>query len=144
MSELAYILVNASVMPFWVLMVVAPGSQITKRITATPLVPALYALVYSALLVPSLLFPAEGGGMHSLDALRIGFDRDVVLLLAWVHYLSFDMATGMWVYRDARRLKLSWAAVGPCLVFTLMLGPFGFGAYTLLRWFRAGATAWES
>ena len=60
MSELAYILVNASVMPFWVLMVVAPGSQITKRITATPLVPALYALVYSALLVPSLLFPAEG------------------------------------------------------------------------------------
>ena len=53
------------------------------------------------------------------------------------------MAVGMWVRRDALKHELSWWAVGPCLFFTLMFGPAGFGAYCVVRWARAGVTDWE-
>ena len=78
----------------------------------------------------------------SLAGLRLSFERDSVLLLAWVHYLCFDMVVGMWVLRDAKRLAIGSWWVGPCLLFTLLLGPIGFGAYALLRWRRVGATGW--
>lgn len=141
MGETAYLLLNASVLPVWALMVFAPSAAVTQRITATPLMPVVYAVVYTALLLGGNVFGGEGH-MGSLAGLRVAFEQDSVLLLAWVHYLCFDMAMGMWAFRDAQRLELSWARVAPCLLFTLLLGPFGFAAYVALRFVKAGATAW--
>ena len=77
----------------------------------------------------------EGGGdMGSLDGLREGFEQDPILLLAWVHYLSFDLFVGMWITRDRARLGLSPWPVAPCLLLTLMLGPVGLALYLGLRW----------
>ena len=143
MGETAYLIANASVAPVWLLMIFAPTASITERMTRTPLVPALYAVLYSCLLIGSFVLPGEGS-MSSLADLRIAFERDLVLLLAWVHYLSFDMVVGMWEYRDARKHGLSWWAVGPCMAGTLMFGPFGMLAYVVLRRVMAGQTDWEA
>lgn len=142
MGELAYGIANASIVPVWLLLVFAPRWALTERLASTPVVPALYAVLYAALLVGSLAVGGDGG-MASLVDLRLAFERDVVLLLAWVHYLCFDMLVGMWIRRDALRRGLSWWVVGPCLVGTLMFGPAGFVAYAVARRALAGATTWD-
>jgi hypothetical protein len=101
----------------------------------------LYAVLYTALLVGGSALGGEGT-MGSMAGLRVAFERDEVLLLAWVHYLCFDMFVGLWEMRDAKRLDLPWIAVAPCLILTLLFGPFGFGSYLALRWLKAGASHW--
>ncbi len=142
MGETAYLIANASVLPVWWLLVFAPRAALTRRLASTPFVPGLYAVLYAALLVGSMTVGGDGD-MGSMAGLRIAFERDVVLLLAWVHYLCFDMVVGMWISRDALRRGITWWIVGPCLVATLMFGPLGLLAYAVARRVRAGAVRWD-
>ncbi len=142
MGEMAYLIANVSVVPVWLLLVFAPRARITERMASTPLIPALHAALYVALLVGSMAM-GGGGDLSSLAGLRQAFQSDTVLLLAWVHYLCFDMVVGMWLYRDARRLGITWWAAGPCLVGTLMFGPAGFLGYAVARRIMVGAVAWD-
>ena len=131
---------NALALLCWLPLILAPRSRLSTRLTATPLLPLGFALVYVVLVGVMLAVPGTGG-MDSLASLREGFSRDAVLLLAWVHYLSFDMFVGFWELRDSRRLDLSPWLVAPCLVLTLMLGPSGLLAYCLLRRILRGSVA---
>ena len=141
MGETIYALANASVIPFWCLLILAPKAKLTERLFSTPLVPVMYAVLYAGLLAAS--FVGTGGGdMFSLEGLRAAFTRDVVLLLAWVHYLCFDMVVGLWEWRDAKRLGLHWGWVAPCLLLTLMLGPVGFLCYVVVRLVRSRQVRW--
>ncbi len=140
LGETWYLIANASVAPVWLLLILAPRAALTERVAATPLVPAIYALVYVGLLVPALT--GGSGDMASLEGLRAAFEQDAALLLAWVHYLCFDMAVGMWAYREGRRLGMSWWVVGPCLAGTLMFGPAGFVAFVAARRLMTGVSAW--
>ena len=139
-EEHMYVFVNLSVMPWWLCMMVLPNWRVTQRITATPLIPMAYALLYTAFVVPS--FGGEGADLTSLAGIRDAFARDVVVLLGWIHYVCFDLLVGMWVYRDARHHQLPWWGVAPCLVFNLMLGPFGFLCYIGFRAARLKRLRW--
>ena len=135
--ETLFTVANALAALCWLPLLLAPRSGFTKRYTSTPLAPMAFAVVYAALV--GVMLTADGdGGMDSLASLRRGFESDAVLLLAWVHYLSFDMMVGFWMSRDSRRLELSPWLVLPCLVFTLMLGPVGLLLYTALRFASRG------
>lgn len=137
MNETVYLLFNASVMPVWAVMILAPHSRLAERLTATPLVPLLYAVAYLTLFAIGL--PGGGeGSMGSMEGLRIAFERDVMLLTAWVHYLCFDMLVGMAEVRDAQKHEISGLLLAPCLFFTLMLGPVGLLLYCGLRYWKVG------
>jgi len=130
--ELLFTLANGLAALCWLPLVFAPRSAFTRAYTAALIAPLGFALAYVGLVVVMLATPGEGG-MDSLASLRQGFSRDPVLLLAWVHYLSFDMWVGFWEVRDAERLGLSPWLVAPCVVFTFVLGPLGLSSYLLLR-----------
>lgn len=53
--------------------------------------------------------------------------------IAWVHFLAFDLLIGRWIYLDSRERGVSVWLMGPILYLTLMLGPFGFLLYLLVR-----------
>jgi len=53
--------------------------------------------------------------------------------LAWVHFLAFDLFVGRWIYLDSQERKINNWLISPILFLTLMLGPVGFVAYTVLR-----------
>ena len=63
---------NFIVLPFWLLMIVAPRWQRTNTIIASPLVAVLPALLYLGLIVPQLaavlLAVAQYGGADGGDA----------------------------------------------------------------------------
>ena len=140
--ELLYTLANGAAGACWLPLLLAPRSRFTERWTASPLPPLVFAVVYAVLVVVMVTGPGEGS-MASLASLRRGFERDPVLLLAWVHYLCFDMMVGFWEVRDSRRLGLSPWLVAPCLLLTFLLGPLGLLLYLGLRLASRGSLRFD-
>lgn len=127
-------LCNTAVMPFWALLVLAPGWEWTQRLVHSVLVPAVLGLVYIYCMAAGAGVEApEGAGFGSLEGVMLLFTVPESVLGGWVHYLVFDLFVGAWEVRDARRRSIPHLAVVPCLVLTLMLGPAGLLAYVALR-----------
>lgn len=131
-AETLFSICNMAVLPFWGLLVFAPGWKGTRLIVHTFVLPMLLAVVYLVIAV-TRFFSGEGG-FGSLESVAALFSDPYVLLAGWIHYLVFDLFIGAWEVRDARRLNIPHLAVIPCLVLTFMLGPVGLLCYLLLRW----------
>ena len=131
--QMLFRVANLSAIACWLPLVLAPNSRLTRALTATPAVPALFGLLYAGLLVATYATPGDGG-MSSFEALHRAFDRDVVLMLGWVHYLCFDMLIGYWEVNDARRLGIHPLLLAPCLVLTFFFGPTGLLLYLGVRY----------
>jgi hypothetical protein len=129
---LIFTLCNSAVMPFWLLLVVAPSWSWTQRLVHSALIPVLLGSVYVAGFLTSPPAP-PGASFGSLEGVTLFFSSPHGVLVGWVHYLVFDLFVGAWESRDAMRRGIHPAAVAPCLVLTLMLGPAGLLAYLGLR-----------
>jgi len=133
-SELIFTLVNAFVLPFWLLLLVVPFSKVTRVLVHSGVVPVILGLVYVAFIVISMTGDApEGAGMQSLAGLQAAFTDPRALIGAWVHYLVFDLFVGAWMIRDAKRHDIPHLAVVLPAILTFVLGPFGLLLYLGLR-----------
>ena len=72
----------------------------------------------------------------SLDGVAALFVNREALLAGWIHYLAFDLLTGIFIVNNARKNGIGIALLLPCLFFTFMLGPVGLLLYLLIRWTR--------
>jgi hypothetical protein len=54
-------------------------------------------------------------------------------IIAWIHFLAFDLFVGRWIYLDSEEQRLSRWLMAPILFLTLMLGPIGFLSYLIAR-----------
>src|SRR3954470_20990974 len=112
--------VNISVMPFWLLMILAPRWGLTRRIMGSLVAPALFASLYVVLVVPALptvlplLLRPDLTGVSDL------LSRPEGAVVGWIHFLTFDLFVGRWEYRDAQERRLSHWLVAPALILTLM------------------------
>lgn len=123
---------NTAVLPFWMLLWVAPRARVTALLVHGPLVPALLGAVYVVGLLT--LGPRPGNaGFFELSGVMQLFAQPQGVLIGWVHYLIFDLFIGAWEVRDAARLRIPHWAVVPCSLATLMLGPIGLLLYLILR-----------
>lgn len=135
--ELLYTILNASVIPAWVLIVFFPKSEWTNKFVFSYAWHIALSVFYLVYIVWGSIENFDGkGGMHSLEALRIGFGNDKVLLAAWAHYLIFDLFVGVWIVKDAQSKNINSWLLKPILLFTLILGPLGFLFYKLFLKFR--------
>ncbi len=133
-TEQIFDLANALVMPFWLLLVLAPRWRPTQLLVHSALVPAVLGVVYTFMLTSGLSGgPANDEPAFSLAWLLIAFQVPEALVAGWIHYLVFDLFVGAWEVRDAQRLGIAHLAVVPCLFLTLMAGPAGLLLYLVLR-----------
>ena len=130
--SLLFTICNSAVMPFWLLLIVAPKWIWTERLVHSALVPTVLGALYVALFVTSPPAP-EGASFGSLEGVMLFFSSPHGVLTGWVHYLVFDLFVGAWESRDAVRRGIHPVAVAPCLLLTFMLGPAGLLAYLALR-----------
>src|SRR3546814_15139339 len=65
------------------------------------------------------------------------FDSPGGATMGWIHYLAFDLFTGMWIARDADQKGFSRAVQFPFLFLTLMAGPVGLFAWLIIPERRA-------
>ncbi|MFC7305813.1 ABA4-like family protein [Streptomyces monticola] len=129
--------------PVWLLLILAPGWRLTARIAASPLTVVPVLVVYLALALP--VFPELWAAVRSpgLD----GF-RELTALAdgagaIWAQVIAWDLLLGQWMYREARRLGIHPLVMGPLLVLTILLSPFGLLLFLPLRAVRAARSRTE-
>lgn len=126
-------LTNLMVLPFWGLMIVLPQWRWTARVMRSPFVSLAPALFYAGLVLPRLgeIWPAVSRPSLSGVASLLGSPEGAVI--AWVHFLAFDLFVGRWIYLDSQERRLPIWLTAPVLFLTLMLGPLGFVSYLVIR-----------
>ena len=130
---------NTVALAGWVLLILVPTWRGIAQAISGVVIPALLALAYTGLI--AVWWSRGAGGFGSIDQVRALFGSTPILVAGWFHYLAFDLVTGAWIARDARREGLAHAFVVPLLVLTFMLGPMGYLAYLGLRTARRAAFA---
>lgn len=121
------------VAPFWLLMIALPGWRVTGRVIASPWIAAPAAALYLALVIPGLAGVLGAVSSPSLEAIAPMLGTPEGATVAWVHFLTFDLFVGRWVYLDARARGITPWLTSPLLFLTLMLGPAGLLGHLLVR-----------
>ena len=138
--ETVFSIVNALIMPQWLLMIFAPHWHWTQRLVESYLIPMLLAATYAFYIIT---------GLGSLDFMSFStlagvlqlFSAEQNVLVGWIHYLCFDLVSGIWIYKDSLAKGLNRIVIGICLFFCLMLGPIGFLLYwTIQKFAKTSAT----
>ncbi|ALJ13947.1 ABA4-like family protein [Sphingopyxis macrogoltabida] len=106
----------------------------------------LLCLVYTILIAGFLTGGIDPGGSGGGDFTTLAgvmklFDTPGGATLGWVHYLAFDLFTGMWIARDADQKGFSRIVQFPFLFLTLMAGPVGLFLWLIVRERRARASS---
>lgn len=134
--ESLFLLVNLLPLPFWFLMIVLPHWRGTQRVMRGRVVLMPLLAAYSVLLVlqrndlATLLTTPEA---PTLTRLAEVLGRQEWALLAWIHFLAFDLFVGRWEYRDSRERQITAWVMSPVLLLTLLFGPLGLLVYLLVR-----------
>jgi len=137
-AEQIFSLVNLLAMAGWLLLILAGKTRWAAPVISGVILPLLFAVVYSGLLVGHLA--GSAGNFQTLAGVGALFDNPWLLLAGWVHYLAFDLFIGAWQVRDARVYGISHLLVIPCLILTFLFGPVGLLLYFLIRAaYRRGA-----
>jgi hypothetical protein len=135
--ESLFLAANLFVLPFWFLMIVAPGWRFTRRVMGSGAVVAILSALYVAMILPRLdsvgtfLVGLAGPDRAAVAARLLGSPEGAVI--GWVHFLAFDLFVGRYIYLDSRERELSPWLMAPILILTLLLGPAGFLTYLLVR-----------
>lgn len=92
----------------------------------------LLSLVYSWLIFANI--GTDGfKNFNTLKGVNQLFSDKSLLLAGWIHYLAFDLLTGIYIIQNARKNNINHWLTVPVLFSTFLLGPFGLLLYILLR-----------
>ena len=95
----------------------------------------LFAIVY-AWLIFQVFSPGDFEKFGSLNGVMELFTNKTAVTAGWVHYLTFDLLTGIWIKKNAQKYNFHHLILIPCLLLTFMLGPIGLLLYLLVRWIK--------
>ena len=130
--NLLFTLANVYVLPFWLLMIVLPNWEITKKVMQSylvfvPLV-ILYIYLFAGALDPesiALLANPE------LTGIAQAFGREGVAFTGWVHFLTLDLFVGRYIYLKGQETRI-WTIHS--LVICLFAGPIGLLSHIVTVW----------
>ena len=114
----------------WLALMLRPRHPFVLR-WAGLIVPLLFAVLYAIII--AMRIGHAGGDFRSLSGVAALFQDPWFLLAGWVHYLAFDLLTGVWEVRDAAARNLPHRLVVPCLFLTFLFGPAGWLLYMAVR-----------
>ena len=139
-TENIYLVANWGVIPFWLLLILAPNHGLTNFLAQSVIAPLLLAtgycyLTYNLYLEKNVF---DGFELYSgLDGLYSMFSNEILLLIFWLHFLAISLFAGAWIIRDARRYLIPKIITIPSLILTYFSGPVGIVIYWLIRIFFA-------
>ncbi len=139
-SENIYLFANWGVVPFWLLLILAPNHALTNFFVQSIIVPLLLAIGYVYLsynlYLESNIF--DGFNLYyGLDDLYSIFANETLLLIFWLHFLAISLFAGAWIVRDSKKYLIPKIVSIPSLILTYFSGPLGLVVYWLVRIFFA-------
>ena len=144
--ENIYLVANWGVIPFWLLLILAPNHGLTNFLAQSVIAPLLLATGYSYLTYNLYLEKNvfDGFELYSgLDGLYSMFSNEILLLIFWLHFLAISLFAGAWIIRDARKYLIPKIITIPALVLTYFSGPVGIVIYWLIRIFFAKKISYD-
>ena len=135
-ADQLFTMANAAVLPGWIALAFLPLWKRADRFIVGVVITLLAALyVY---LLASAFKPADFSSFGSLDGILALFQNKMLLLAGWVHYLAFDLLTGLFIVRNARAHRIAHLLALLCAFGAFMMGPAGLLLYLLIRFLKTG------
>ena len=139
--EMLYFYVNLGVLPFWLLIILFPNSQLCKFL-ATSIFPIfLLSLAYGFVLYKSYLNSYDFSDNFNLYLgiayLSELYKEDSFIVLFWIHFVSINLFTGGWILKDSQKFSINKIIVSLPLIITYLIGPIGVFIYWVIRIFYA-------
>jgi hypothetical protein len=116
----------------WIVLIILPHWQNVDRFLIGIII-TLFCLVYVWIIVSDFRL-SDMSSFGSLDGVMQLFTNKSLVTAGWVHYLAFDLMTGIFIRKNAQKNGISHWVTIPCLLLTFMLGPVGLLLYLLIRW----------
>ncbi|MGB8190857.1 MAG: ABA4-like family protein [Chitinophagaceae bacterium] len=130
--ETVFSICSTIAMVGWIILIVLPGWYAADKFIIGIII-TLFALVYAWMLFSDFNF-SDAKKFGSLDGVMELFKNQTLVTAGWIHYLAFDLMTGLFIRYNAQKHGISHWLVIPCLLLTFMFGPVGLLLYLLLRW----------
>ena len=139
--EMLYYWVNLGVLPFWLILIFFPSSNLSKYFVTSVFPIFILAGAYIFLFYKSYLNSYDFINNFSLylgiDQLSDLFANTSFLMMFWVHFISINLFTGGWIVKDSQRLSINKFLIAIPLIITYLIGPIGLLIYWLIRIFYA-------
>ena len=139
--EILYYWVNLGVLPFWLLLIFFPQSQLCRYFVISIFPIFVLSGAYIFMLYKSYL---NGYDFYGNFDLYLGinnisnlFSDETFLIMFWTHFISINLFTGGWIVKDSQKFSISKIILIIPLVITYLIGPLGLFVYWLIRIFYA-------
>ena len=123
----------------WMLLIFAPRWKYTEKLVLSGGISLLIGGIYAGVLATTM-GDGGAGNFFTFEGVKSIFQNETVVLVGWIHYLSFDLFIGAWEVQDAQEKGVKHGLLIPCLILTCMYGPVGLLCYYLVRRFAPGRT----
>tara|TARA_B110000444_G_scaffold184867_1_gene173900 strand:- start:76 stop:549 length:474 start_codon:yes stop_codon:yes gene_type:complete len=137
--EMIFMWLNLGVLPFWLILIIFPQSQICRVFTTSIFPIFILSLAYAYLLY--LLFNEGYDFIRNfklylgLDAISNLFTYKAFIVLFWLHFLAINLFCGSWIVKDSQKFGINKLLVSFPLLMTYFIGPIGITLYWIIRIF---------
>ena len=139
--EILYFWVNFGVLPFWLVLIFFPQSNLSRYFVTSIFPIFLLSGAYIFLLYKSYLnsydFLANFELYLNFSSLSNLFLNDLFLMMFWIHFISINLFVGGWIVKDSQKFSINKILVGIPLIITYLIGPLGIFFYWIIRIFFA-------
>ena len=137
--EILYYWVNFGVLPFWLILIFFPNSNLSKYFVTSIFPIFILSGAYVFMLYKSFFNSYDFIGNFNLylgiDDISNLFSKKTFLLMFWIHFISINLFTGGWIVKDAQKFSMNKVIVFFPLIITYLIGPLGLFFYWLIRIF---------
>ena len=139
--ETLYYWVNLGVLPFWLMLIFFPSSNLSKYFVISIFPIFILSGTYIFILYKSYLnsydFINNFTLYLSIDHLTDLFADKSYLIMFWIHFIAINLFTGGWIVRDSQKFYINRILLAIPLIITYLIGPIGLLFYWLIRVFYA-------
>mgnify|MGYP001227861654 CR=1 FL=1 len=139
--ENIYLWTTFGLMPFWLMLAIAPNSKLTQILLNSIIMPLILSTAYIYVIYQTILLDEPLINIFklylSLDNLYTLFSAESFLLVFWLHFLALNLFLGSWISRDGAKYNLPRGLVFIPLLLVYFTGPVGLVLYWLIRVFKA-------
>ncbi|MDA9653599.1 ABA4-like family protein [Candidatus Pelagibacter sp.] len=139
--EMLYYWVNLGVLPFWLILIFFPQSNLCKYFVTSIFPIFILSGAYLFMLYKSYLNSYDFNNNFTLylgiDNISDLFKDKFYLMMFWIHFISVNLFTGGWIVRDSQKFFINKFILVIPLIVTYLIGPIGLFLYWLIRIFYA-------
>ena len=139
--EILYYWVNFGVLPFWLILIFFPQSNLSRYFVTSIFPILLLSGAYIFMLYKSYLgsyeFLSNFDLYLNISYLSNLFSNENFLIIFWIHFVSINLFTGGWIVKDSQKFGISKIILFLPLVITYLIGPLGILIYWIIRIFYA-------